>query len=155
MLVAAFTWTNLWQLALAVFLFGAGLGLAYALLMLGESLRRTAALIRGTQDELLPVVGKLGGTVDRVNIQLQKVEAITDSAVDAAEAVDGTVRALSRVITTPVRKLSSLTAALTHGASSLRANRSWGSAVEAGKDAAARRERELDEELKRRPREPE
>lgn len=155
MLVASFTWTNLWQLALAVFLFGAGIGLAYALLMLGESLRRTAALIRGTQEELLPVVGKLGGTVDRVNVQLQKVEAITDSAVDAAEAVDGTVRALSRVVTTPVRKLSSLTAALTYGAASLRANRSWSSAVEAGRDASARRERELDDELKLRPREAE
>ena len=87
MLVAAFTWTNLWQLALAVFLFGAGVGLAYALLMLGESLRSTAALIRGTQDELLPVVGKLGGTVDRVNVQLQKVEAITDSAVGPTQVI--------------------------------------------------------------------
>src|SRR3954462_1386463 len=155
MLVAAFTWTNLWQLALAVFLFGAGVGLAYALLMLGATLRRLAALIRGTQDELLPVVGKLGDTVDRVNAQLEKVEAITDSAVDAAEAVDGTVRALSRVVTTPVRKIAALTAALTYGASSLRANRSWSSAVDAGRDAAARRERELDDELKLRPREPE
>jgi hypothetical protein len=69
--------------------------------------------------------------------------------------VDGTVRALSRVVTTPIRKLSSLTAALTYGASSLRANRSWHSAVEAGRDAAARRERELDDELKLHRREPE
>jgi hypothetical protein len=122
--------------------------------MLGATLRRLAALIRGTQDELLPVVGKLGGTVDRVNAQLLKVESITDSAVDAAEAVDGTVRALSRVVTTPVRKLSGLAAGLTYGASSLWANRNVGAAVEAGKDAAARRERELDEELRLERRDP-
>jgi hypothetical protein len=147
MLVASFTWTNLWQLALAVFLFAAGAGLAYALLMLGESLRRTAALIRGTQDELLPVVGKLGATVDRVNVQLEKVEGITDSAVDAAQAVDGTVRALSKVVTTPVRKASSLTAGLTYGVSSLWTDRNLSQAIEVGKDAAARRARELDDEL--------
>ena len=148
MLVASFTWTNLWQLALAVFLFGAGAGLAYALFMLGATLRSLAALIRGTQDELLPVVGKLGATVDRVNVQLEKVEGITDSAVDAAQAVDGTIRALSRVVTTPVRRLSSLTAGLTYGASSLWTNHDLSQAVEVGKDAAARRERELDDELR-------
>jgi ABC-type transporter Mla subunit MlaD len=153
MLLAAFTWGDLWRLALAIFLIGAGVGLAYTLLMLGATLRRLAALIRGTQDELLPVVGKLGGTVDRVNAQLQKLEQVTDSAVDAAEAVDGTVRALSRVVTTPVRKLSGLAAGLTYGASSLRTNRSWDDAVRAGKDAASRRERELDDELRLRARE--
>jgi ABC-type transporter Mla subunit MlaD len=147
-MLVAFTWTNLWQLALAVFLFGAGIGLAYALLMLGASLRSLAALIRGTQDELLPVVGKLGATVDRVNVQLEKVEGITDSAVDAAQAVDGTVRALSRVVTTPVRKVSGLAAGLTYGASSLWTNHDFSQAVRVGKDAAARRERELDEELR-------
>ena len=65
-----------------------GLGLAYALLMLGELFGGTAAL-SGERRTSAPVIGKLGGTVDRVNVQLHKVEAITDSAVDAAEAVDG------------------------------------------------------------------
>ena len=147
-MLVAFTWSDLWRLGLAVFLFGAGAGLAYALLMLGATLRSLAALIRGTQDELLPVVGKLGGTVDRVNTQLEKVERVTDSAVDAAEAVDGTIRALSKVVTTPVRKLSGLAAGLTYGASSLWTNHDFSQAVQVGKDAAARRERELDEELR-------
>jgi hypothetical protein len=147
-MLVAFTWSDLWRLGLAVFLFGAGAGLAYALLMLGATLRSLAALIRGTQDELLPVVGKLGATVDRVNVQLEKVEGITDSAVDAAQAVDGTVRALSKVVTTPVRKLSGLAAGLTYGASSLWTNHDFSQAVQVGKDTAALRERELDEELR-------
>jgi ABC-type transporter Mla subunit MlaD len=153
-MLVAFTWSDLWRLGLAVFLFGAGAGLAYALLMLGATLRSLAALIRGTQDELLPVVGKLGATVDRVNVQLEKVEGITDSAVDAAQAVDGTVRALSRVVTTPVRKLSGLAAGLTYGASSLWTNHDVSQAVQVGKDASARRQRELDDELRLRAERP-
>jgi hypothetical protein len=41
-----------------------------------------SAFIRGAEDSLLPVIGKVGGSVDRVNGQLDKVDRITDSAVE-------------------------------------------------------------------------
>jgi len=41
-----------------------------------------SAFIRGAGDSLLPVIGKVGGSVDRVNGQRDKVDRITDSAVD-------------------------------------------------------------------------
>lgn len=41
------------------------------------------------------MIGKVGGSVDRVNGQLDKVDRITDSAVDAASSVDTAVRAVS------------------------------------------------------------
>ena len=41
-----------------------------------------SAFIRGAGESMLPVIGKVGGSVDRVNGQLDKVDRITDSAVD-------------------------------------------------------------------------
>ena len=102
MLVAAFTWEDLWRLALAVFLFAIGLSAAWFFLRLAGTVDRLSSLIKGTEESLLPVVDKVGGSVDRVNVQLDKVDQITDSAVDAADSVDTAVRAVSMAVTRPV-----------------------------------------------------
>src|SRR5437764_1269414 len=83
------------------------------------------------------------GRVDRVNGQLDKVDRVTDSAVDAVESVDTAIRAVSLAITRPVQKLTGLAAGVTFGAAEFKAHRDWRNAVQAGKDAAARREEEL------------
>ena len=144
----AIVWSDVAYAALSVFLVAVGLALAYAFVQLGATLGRVSAFIKGAESELLPVINKVGGTVDRVNGQLDKVDHITDSAVDAVASADSAVRAVSFAITRPVRKLSGLAAGLSHGASQLRASRDWRSAVAAGKDASTRRELELDEELR-------
>ena len=87
-MLVAFSPSDAAYLALAVFLVAAGLGLGYALLRLGGTFGRLSAFIRGTERELLPVISKVGDSVDRVNTQLDKLEQATDSAVDAVEAVD-------------------------------------------------------------------
>src|SRR5258705_10965238 len=145
--LAAFSWSTLGWAAFAFFLVAVGLGLAYVFFRLGETLKRLSSLIRGTERELLPVINKVGGSVDRVNGQLDKVDKITDSAVDAADSADTAVRALSMAITRPVQKLTGFAAAVSYGASDFKARRDWRHAVQAGKEAAARRERELLEEL--------
>jgi uncharacterized protein YoxC len=146
--VLAFSWTDLAYLALAVFLVAVGLSLAYALVRLGGTLARLSAFIRGAQEELLPVIGKVGGTIDRVNGQLDKMDVVTDSAVDAADSLDTAVRAVSVAVSRPVQKVSGLAAGLAYGFSELRVSRDWRAALEAGREAAARRERELAEELR-------
>ena len=144
----AFDLVDLAYLALSVFLLAVGLGLGYAFLRLGGTLGRLSAFIKGTQEELLPVIHKVGGTVDRVNGQLDKVDRVTDSAVDAADSVDTAVRAVSFAIARPVQKLSGLAAGIAFGVSDLRAHRSPRGAVAAAREAAARRERELEQELR-------
>ena len=134
--------------ALAFFLVAVGAGLAYMFLRLGATFGRLSSFIRGTEDELLPVIHKFGESVDKVNGQLDKVDQVTDSAVDMADSVDTAVRAVSFAIARPVQKVSGLAAGLTHGLSALRATRDWGQAVHVGKEAAARRERDLQEELR-------
>jgi len=134
--------------ALAVFFVAGGLALAYMLLRLGGTFARLSSFIRGSERDLLPVIVKAGGTVDRVNDQLDKLDVVTDSAVSMADSADTAVRAVSTVITTPVKKVTGLAAGVSHGVAAFRARRDMGEAVHVAKEAAARRESELDEELR-------
>jgi len=134
--------------ALAVFLLAVGLGLGYAFVRLGGTFARLSSFIRGTERELLPVIHKVGESVDKVNGQLDKVDRVTDSAVDMADSVDTAVRAVSFAIARPVQKLSGVAAGLTHGLATLKARRDVGEAVQSAKEAAARRERDLEDELR-------
>ena len=102
MLVAAFSWGDLWRLALAVFLLAVGISLAYLFVRLAGTATEVSTFIRGAGESALPVIDKVGGSVDRVNGQLDKVDKITDSAVDAADSLDTAVRAVSFAITRPV-----------------------------------------------------
>ncbi len=147
-MIVAFSFGDLADLALAVFLVAVGLGVGWAFLRLAVTFDRLSSFIRGTEREVLPVINKVGGSVDRVNAQLDKLDTATDSAVDAVEAVDEAVRTVSFAVKRPVQKLAGLTAGVSHGWSSLRARRSFGDAVADGKAAAARREEDLEEELK-------
>jgi uncharacterized protein YoxC len=134
--------------ALAVFLLAVGFGLAHAFVRLGGTFARLSSFIKGTERELLPVIHKVGDSVDMVNGQLDKVDRVTDSAVDMADSADTAVRAVSFAITRPVQKVSGLAAGLTHGIATLKARRNVGEAVQSAKEAAARRERDLEEELR-------
>jgi len=118
MLVVAFTRGELWRLSLAVPCRSRP-SLAYVFVGLAGTVTRVTSFIRGAEESVLPVIGKVGGSVDRVNGQLDKVDRITDSAVDAAESV-----------------------------ADFQASRDWRHAVRAGKEAAARRELDLADELR-------
>ena len=134
--------------ALAVFLIAVGLGLGYLCVRLAGTFGRLSSFIQGTEQELLPVISKVGVSVDKVNGQLDKVDQVTDSAVDMADSVDTAVRAVSMAIARPVQKVSGFAAGVSHGASAFKARRDFGDAVRVGKDAAARRERDLADELR-------
>jgi hypothetical protein len=132
---------------LAVFLVAVGLGSLFMLVKLGQLFDRISSFVRGTERDLLPVIVKAGGTVDRVNYQLDKMDTVTDSAVSMAESADTAVRAVSLAISKPVEKVSGLAAGVAHGLSSLRKKRDVGEAMSAAKEAAAQREADLAADL--------
>jgi uncharacterized protein YoxC len=144
----AFSYSDLAHLALAFFLVAIGVGIGWAFLRLAVTFDRLSSLIKGTEREALPVINKVGGTVDRVNTQLDRMDTATVSAVDAVVAADEAVRTVSFAVKRPVQKLTGFTAGVSHGWSSLRTDRNWREAVNEGKAAAARRERDLEDELK-------
>jgi hypothetical protein len=133
---------------LAVFLVALGIGSLYMLVKLGQLFGRLSSFISGTERDLLPVIVKTGGTVDRVNYQLDKADAVTDSAVSMADSADTAVRAVSHAISKPVEKVSGLAAGLANGVSSLKKHRSFGDAMSSAKEAARQREADLAEDLR-------
>jgi uncharacterized protein YoxC len=146
-LLADFETLDALWIALSAFLVLVGLALAYALVRAAATLGSVSSLIKGLEKEVLPLINKAGGTVDRVNGQLDKLDQVTDSAVDAADHLDTAVRALTIALTRPVQKISGLAAGLAHGFAVLRARRDVRGALESGRAAAGRREREITDEL--------
>ena len=137
---------GLW-IALSAFLVLVGLALVFLLVRLAATVRRLTSFIQGLEMEVLPLINKAGGTVDRVNAQLDKVDRVTDSAVDAADNLDTAVRAVTLTLTRPVQKISGLAEGISHGLASLRRRRSVRGAFETARSAAARREQEIAHEL--------
>ena len=133
---------------LAIFLVLLGVGSIFALLKLGQLFDRLSSLVQGAERDALAVVVKSGGTVDRVNYQLDKLDTVTDSAVSMADNADTAVRAVSTAITTPVEKVSGFAAGIAHGFSSFRKSKNFSEATDAAKDAARRREQDLAEDLR-------
>ena len=147
-MLASFTSGDAARYLLAFFLLVVGLTLGWALLKLAAVLSRLASFLRGAEREGLAVVTKVGTSVDHVNAQLEKMDTVTDSAVDAVQAVDHTVRTLSFAVRRPVEKLVGATSGISHGWATLRKRRDWKSAVESAKEASARREADFEDEIK-------
>ncbi|HEU4449716.1 MAG TPA: hypothetical protein VFR63_07015 [Gaiellaceae bacterium] len=138
----------LW-IALSVFFVLLALALAYLLVRLGGTVGRVSSFLQGLEREVLPVINQAAGTMERVNLQLDKVDRMSDSAVDVADSVDTAVRAVTLALTRPVQKISGLAAGIAHGLASLRVRKSPRAAYATARDAAQRREAEIADELRR------
>lgn len=149
MLLAEITPIEILWIALSVLCVLVALALSYLLFRLGGTVGRLTSFIQGLEREVLPVINQASGTMERVNAQLDKVDRVTDSAVDAADSVDTAVRAVTFAITRPVQKISGLVEGIAHGAASLRARKDVRDAYRAGREAASRREEEIESELRR------
>src|SRR4029079_6702988 len=132
---------------LAIFLVLLGVGSLFALVKLGQMFDKVSSLVGGAERDALPVVVKTGGTVDRVNYQLDKLDTVTDRARSMADsahnalqgvshATVAAVRAVSTAISAPVEKVSGLAAGVAHGFSSFKRSRNVSDAMDAAKDAA-------------------
>ena len=77
--------------------------------------------------------------MDRVNGQLDKVDKIMDSAVDAADSANTAMRAMSFAIPRPVQK-SRASRRVSFGAADFKGG-ATGAAVQAGKEARPARAR--------------
>ena len=94
------------------------------------------------------MINKTAARSNRVNHQLDKLDEATDSAVDAVQAVDEAVRAVSFAVKTPVKKSAGAAAGLSSGFATLRRRRDLRAAKQSAKEAAARREADLEDELR-------
>jgi hypothetical protein len=143
----AVTTSQALDVVLAIFLVIVGLAIGYAFWRLGLLFSQLRTTVKHTEEEVLPVISKTGVTLDHVNAELDKVDLMTDSAVEAVTAIDRAVRAVSAVVTAPIEALAGLAAAFRHGVSSLIAHRDVDEAVRTAKEAGTRRMNDLADEL--------
>jgi hypothetical protein len=110
--------------ALALFLVLTGIGLVYMLVRLGNLFGQATSTLEQTTTEVMPMLGKASVTLDHVNDELSKVNHITDSAVDATDKLDSTVRTLSSVVGKPAKVVSGASAGVSQAFQSFRSKRS-------------------------------
>ena len=148
MLLLSSTAGSVAYVALAFFLIAIGLTLGYAFLRLAGVLGRVSSLVKGVEQELVPVINKAGGSIDRVNDQLDKLDVVTDSAVDAVESIDSGLRSVAGAVKLPARKLAALSAGLVYGFASFKVEHDFAAAMAAARFAAEERENRFAEEYR-------
>ena len=151
MLLAGIAAIDVLWICLAAFLVIVAVALAFVLIRLAGTAKRLTDLLGGVEEEALPVITKVGGTVDRVNLQLDKADVATTSAVDAVVAVDKTIRTVTGLVTWPIKKISAIFTGARHGLSSVGTDGDVARAYAAGLDAATRREQDIEDEMSSRP----
>ena len=74
----------------------------------------------------VPILTRAQTTVDGINLELQRVDEIMISAVNATKGAEKTVTSLSNAVTAPVKKASGFAAAAREAMATFRARRAAG-----------------------------
>lgn len=116
-------WADVLRGALSFFLVIVGVGIAYVCFRLGGVLRRMSLTVTRVTDEVVPILSRAQTTVDGINLELQRVDEILVSAVNATKGAEKTVTSLSQAVTGPVKKASGFAAAAKEAMATFRAKR--------------------------------
>jgi hypothetical protein len=117
------SWSDGLRLALSIFLVIVGLCLGYLFLRLAGLFGRLGTSVSRVTDEVVPILNKSQTTVDGVNLELARVDEIMVSAVTATKGAERAVGTVSRVVTTPVKKVSGLAAGAREAVETYRSRR--------------------------------
>jgi uncharacterized protein YoxC len=104
--------------AAAFFLVVVGIGLIYACIRLGGTLHTADKLLADVDTEVVPLLKQATETLDGVNSELDKIDVVMTSVVDATEKVDQTTRAVESAIAAPAKKAAAFGAGVTQAVSS-------------------------------------
>lgn len=127
-------WSDVLKLALSIFLVATGLGLGYLFLRIAGVFGRVGTSVTRVTDEIVPILSRAQTTVDGINLELQRVDEMMQTAVNATKGAERTVQTVSSAVTAPVRKITGLAAGIKGAVANLRAQRQR----EAADDAAGR-----------------
>jgi hypothetical protein len=119
-------WADVLRAALSFFLVVVGVGIGYLCLRLGGMFGRMSVSVRQVTEEVVPILTRAQTTVDGINLELQRVDEIMVSAVNATRGAEKTVTSISNAVTAPVRKASGFAAAAKEAMATFRARRTAG-----------------------------
>jgi uncharacterized protein YoxC len=125
-------WSDVANLALAIFLVLVGLGLFYLFFRLGGLFGRLDHSVEELTDETVPILTRVQVTVDEVNQQLGHVDEIMTSAVNATKSAEAAASSVSKAVTAPTRALSGVTASASEALRSFKARRAAGKPSQGG-----------------------
>jgi hypothetical protein len=101
-----------------------GIGLGYLFWRLGGTFARLTSSLGRMTDEVVPILNRAQTTVDGVNLELERVDDVMQSAVGATKGAERAVGTVSNAVTAPVKKVSGLAAGVKEGVATLRSRRS-------------------------------
>lgn len=116
-------WADVLRGSLSFFLVSVGIGIAYVCFRLGGVLARMSTSVEQVTNEVVPILSRAQTTVDGINLELQRVDEIMVSAVNATKGAEKTVTSLSHAVTKPVKKASGFSAAVKEAVATFRARR--------------------------------
>jgi hypothetical protein len=96
-------WSDVLKLALSIFLVVTGLGLGYLFLRMAGVFARVGTSVTQVTDEVIPILTRAQTTVDGINLELQRVDEMMVTAVNATKGAERTVQTVSTAVTAPVR----------------------------------------------------
>lgn len=106
------------DICIGIFFLLFGAGLLYMLLRLAGVFTRTTNILTDVNTEVIPLLGRVETTLDRVNAELDQVEQITTSAAQIIKIAETTLVAVHSAMATPIKKIAGLSSAVTEGISS-------------------------------------
>ena len=134
LLVAANAPSMALRYAAAFFLVVVGIGAIYALVRLGGAMGKADKLLADVDTEVVPLLKQATETLDGVNTELDKIDVVMTSVVDATGKVDQTTRAVESAISVPAKKAAAFGAGVSHAVSTF-FNRGADGAAEADEQA--------------------
>lgn len=105
------------RIAIGIFFLLFGLGLAYMLLRLAGLLGEVGVMVRGTGQEVVPILRRVQTTVDEVNANLSNVDEITEDVAGMTGALESTTVAVQAAVSNPIKKVAGLSAGVSEGVS--------------------------------------
>ncbi|MCX8032843.1 MAG: hypothetical protein N3B14_05585 [Thermoleophilia bacterium] len=103
------------KIAVGVFFVLFGVGLAYVLFRLGGVFKRVSSLLADANTQVIPLLTRLGETLDGVKAELDRVEQVTGSVAEIAKVAEESVTAVKSAISRPVRRVAGLAAGISEG----------------------------------------
>lgn len=129
-------WSDVLKLALSIFLVVTGLGLGYLFFRMAGVFARVGTSVTQVTDEVVPILTRAQTTVDGINLELQRVDEMMVTAVNATKGAERTVQTVSSAVTAPVRKLTGVAAGVREGIATLKARRAQEKADRAAAESA-------------------
>jgi hypothetical protein len=118
-IVAMSTPSVVLRLAAALFLILVAVGMVYALIRLGRTLGKAEIMLNDVNTEVVPLLKQATETLDNINAELVKVDAVMTTVVDVTDKVDTTTRAVESAISVPAKKAAAWGAGVSQAVSSL------------------------------------